>query len=399
MGVISKFAALATLASLAQAWLPEDNKSINSTDGTNLFESSKGKIRGVNLGTQFIFEPWISQSAWSSMGCDGQASEFDCVLALGQDAANTAFAKHWGSWTTKDDIDEIVSYGLNTIRIPVGYWLHEELVDGSEHFPQGGLDYLKKICGWASDAGLYIIMDLHGAPGAQTKNPFTGQNPQEPGFYTDDNYERALKWLEWMTKLVYTVDELRNVGMLEVVNEPVQDDDKASSMRSKYYPQAVERIRAAEKKLNINKNDYLHIQTMDQSWGSGDPNEHLDDLTYMAYDDHRYLKWDTSVDASHDNYISTSCGDQRDSNSPNIVGEWSLAVPDDVEQSSDWDPSSNTDFYAKWFAAQVHSYEQQQGWVFWTWKADLNDYRWSYQDAVKAGVIPKDLSKLQNPCN
>ena len=174
------------------------------------------------------------------MGCDGQASEFDCVLALGQDAANTAFAKHWGSWTTKDDINEIVSYGLNTIRIPVGYWMHEELVDGSEHFPQGGLEYLKKICGWASDAGLYIIMDLHGAPGAQTKNPFTGQNPQEPGFYTDDNYERALKWLEWMTKLVYTVDELRNVGMLEVVNEPVQDDDKASSMRSKYYPQAVE---------------------------------------------------------------------------------------------------------------------------------------------------------------
>lgn len=240
MGVISKFAALTTLASLAQAWLPEDNKSINSTDGTNLFESSNGKIRGVNLGTQFIFEPWISQSAWSDMGCDGQASEFDCVLSLGQDAANTAFAKHWGSWTTKDDIDEIVSYGLNTIRIPVGYWLHEELVDESEHFPQGGLDYVKKICGWASDAGLYIIMDLHGAPGAQTKNPFTGQNPQEPGFYTDDNYERALKWLEWMTNLVYTVVELRNVGMLEIVNEPVQDDDKASSMRSKYYPQAVE---------------------------------------------------------------------------------------------------------------------------------------------------------------
>lgn len=118
---------------------------------------------------------------------------------------------------------------------------------------------------------------------------------------------------------------------------------------------------------------------MDQSWGSGDPNEFLGDLTYMAYDDHRYLKWDTSVDASHDSYISTSCGDKRDSNSPNIVGEWSLAVPDDVEGSSDWDPSSNTEFYAKWFAAQVHSYEKQQGWVFWTWKAQLDDYRWSYQ--------------------
>ncbi|CAG8017015.1 unnamed protein product [Penicillium olsonii] len=379
MGIVANLAALTTLASLATAWLPEDNKSINSTDGTNLFESSS-KIRGVNLGTQFIFEPWIAQNAWSSMGCKDQASEFDCVSSLGQDAADSAFAKHWDSWTTQDDIAEIVSYGLNTIRIPVGYWMLEELVDESEHFPRGGLEYLKKICGWASDAGLYIIVDLHGAPGAQTpSNAFTGQNAAKPGFYSEYNYERALKWLDWMVELVYTVDEMRNVGMVEVVNEPVQDDGMASSMREKYYPQAVERVRAVEKKLNINKNDNLHIQMMDESWGSGNPNEYLDDLTYMAYDDHRYLKWDTSVDVSHESYISTSCGDRRDSNSPNIVGEWSLAVPDDVEQSSDWDPSSNTEFYAKWFAAQVHSYEKQQGWVFWTWKAQLDDYRWSYQ--------------------
>ncbi|KOS44946.1 hypothetical protein ACN38_g4095 [Penicillium nordicum] len=90
---------------------------------------------------------------------------------------------------------------------------------------------------------------------------------------------------------------------------------------------------------------------MDKSWGSGDPNEYLDDLTYMAYDDHRYLKWDTSVDPSHDNYISTSCVDKQDSNPPNIVGEWSLAVADHVAKSPDWDPSSNTDFYGKLFAA------------------------------------------------
>lgn len=69
------------------------------------------------------------------------------------------------------------SYGLNAIRIPVGYWIREDLVYAdSEHFPQGGLQYLEQICGWASDAGLYIIIDLHGAPGAQVAgNPDTGQ--------------------------------------------------------------------------------------------------------------------------------------------------------------------------------------------------------------------------------
>ena len=69
------------------------------------------------------------------------------------------------------------SYGLNTIRIPVGYWILESIVySDSEHFPQGGFSYLERLCGWASDAGFYIIIDMHGAPGAQVPtNPDTGQ--------------------------------------------------------------------------------------------------------------------------------------------------------------------------------------------------------------------------------
>lgn len=68
--------------------------------------------------------------------------------ALGQDAANSAFQKHWASWTTQDDIIKMASYGLNTIRMPVGYWLREDLVYSDiEHFSQGGLEYVKKVCG------------------------------------------------------------------------------------------------------------------------------------------------------------------------------------------------------------------------------------------------------------
>ena len=125
---------------------------------------------------------------------------------------------------------------------------------------------------------------------------------------------------------------------------------------------------------------------MDKNWGSGDPTEAIDNLYYAAYDDHRYLKW-ANADASHDSYISTSCSDNLDSNTPNIVGEWSLAVADDIESSSDWDPDSNTDFYSRWFAAQITSYEKQLGWVFWTWKAELGDYRWSYKGTFSSLLL------------
>lgn len=51
---------------------------------------------------------------------------------------------------------------------PVEYWIREDLMYAdSEKFPQGGLHYLEQIFVWASDAGFYIIIDLHGVPGAQ----------------------------------------------------------------------------------------------------------------------------------------------------------------------------------------------------------------------------------------
>lgn len=177
----------------ASAWLPGVHKTIVSYNGTNLFNSTpgyyrnttktkrwtpaSGKIRGVNLGSMFVFEPWIAETEWSNMGCGSYNSEFDCVSGLGQSQANTVFQNHWNSWITQSDISQMQSYGLNTIRIPVGYWMYESIVySGSEHFPQGGIGYLEQVCGWASNAGFYIIIDMHGAPGAQVaQNADTGQ--------------------------------------------------------------------------------------------------------------------------------------------------------------------------------------------------------------------------------
>lgn len=115
---LSLAAAVTVFASVTQAWLPSH------------------KIRGVNVGTMFVYEPWIDLDEWSRMGCSGEDSEFDCVLSLGQEGANTAFQSHYRDWITEEDLDEMSSYGLNTIRVPLGYWLMDDIVDSSENFPR-----------------------------------------------------------------------------------------------------------------------------------------------------------------------------------------------------------------------------------------------------------------------
>ena len=84
-----------------------------------------------------------------------------------------------------------------------------------------------------------------------------------PGFYLDYQYERAYKFLEWMTNIIHTNDNYRNVGMLEIVNEPEQSQDSdTTSMRQQYYPTAWQRIRAAEDALEVAGQNRLHIQMM-----------------------------------------------------------------------------------------------------------------------------------------
>ncbi len=145
----------------------------------------------------------------------------------------------------------------------------------------------------------------------------------------------------------------------------------------------------------------------------------------MIADENRYLKYDTSVPVTQATYINNSCTSDKgryvlllfsfplfplffhppcpssppspsllsplrlsqspannppsDDGNPTVVGEFSLSVPDDVQFTADWDPSTQQAFYTQWFAAQITTYEKDtNGWIFWAWKAQLGDYRWSY---------------------
>lgn len=116
---------LALLVTGSRAWLPGEHRQILSKDGVDLFNRSslhqaglltrrylpsnfgndKNAIRGVNLGSLFIIENWLSDDIFASWKCNS-ASEFDCVSSLhNQDKANGHFQDHWGSWIPKSDFD------------------------------------------------------------------------------------------------------------------------------------------------------------------------------------------------------------------------------------------------------------------------------------------------------
>ena len=74
----------------------------------------------------------MAYDEWENIGCGSLNDEWSCVKALGQHGADFAFSRHWNTWITKDDIGEIADLGLNTIRIPVEFWIKENPVHNDE---------------------------------------------------------------------------------------------------------------------------------------------------------------------------------------------------------------------------------------------------------------------------
>lgn len=117
------------------------------------------KIRGVNLGGWLVLEPWITPSIFEEVG-DAAVDEWTLTEVLGKEGAKDRLLKHWGSFISRADFDEIAAAGLTHVRIPVGYWAVIPLID--EPYVNGQLDYLDQAIFWAQSAGLEVIVDLHG---------------------------------------------------------------------------------------------------------------------------------------------------------------------------------------------------------------------------------------------
>lgn len=99
----------------------------------------------------------ITPSLFASTSTD---DEWSLCNSLGKTKCSKALEKHWSSFTTLGDFEDIKSAGLNAVRIPIGYWA-VDLLD-YEPYVSGQYPYLIRAVQWAGELGLQVLIDLHG---------------------------------------------------------------------------------------------------------------------------------------------------------------------------------------------------------------------------------------------
>ena len=126
-------------------------------------------LKGVNLGNWLILETWMT--AWPQ---EDQTEVFAVLDERFGEAERRRLMDLWREgYVAPRDLKLARSFGFNVVRVPFDYRLLRSPDDAV------AFEWLDRALQMAEDADLYVILDLHGAPGGQSNQHHTGQANQD----------------------------------------------------------------------------------------------------------------------------------------------------------------------------------------------------------------------------
>ena len=207
-------------------------------DGSKLF------IKGTNLGN------WLNPEGYMfGFGKTNSArfiNEMLCQLA-GEDFTGEIWKQFKDNYITRKDIEFIASTGANTVRLPFHYKLFTDEDYMGLNSAQDGFQRVDSVVSWCRDNGLYLILDMHDAPGGQT-----GDNIDDsygyPWLFESEKSQQLFCDI-WKKIAGYYKDEPVILGY-ELINEPIapyfENMDDLNSKLEPLHKRAVASIREVD---------------------------------------------------------------------------------------------------------------------------------------------------------
>lgn len=330
------------------------------------------KIKGVNLGGWFVLERWMSQSLF-----DGIDSKDETGFVLKHPDAKTALENHWNTWITYKDFLWLKKNGIDSVRIPIPWWLKNEK---PYHSP---LKYIKRALNWAKKAGLSVMLDLHTAPGCQNGFDNGGIEgvidwPKDP-----KNIKKTVKVLGFIAKTLVQHD---SVFALEVLNEPHFNMDL--DIIKNFYVDAYAEIRKYTQKMIVFHDAF---RPNHESWLTFLTQENFKNI---AFDLHLYHCFEErlahgNTEIQVDVLIKERLPLIAKLNQivPVFIGEWSLGIH---YQGLKTDEGFDRISFEKMLASlQLYTYHYATGYYFWSYKIEHQSQRhnWDFRKLIENGTL------------
>ncbi len=290
-------------------------------------------LKGINLGN------WLNPEGYMFDFGDTVNSYWminDVIRELiGPYKAVEFWKKFRDNYVTRKDIAFIRKLGFNSVRVPFNYRLF--MSSNRIEFKQEGFERLDSLISWCSEEGIYVVLDLHSAPGGQT-----GDNIDDsygyPFLFTSPEAQQATVAL-WK-RIAERYKDDRYVLGYDLRNEPIarffSDYQELSTKLDPLYRRIVSAIRQVDKNHIVILEGSEWSKDMAMLGKPFDPN--------MVYEFHKY--WMPTVQSEIQQYVSI--GAQFD------IPIWS------------GESGENTD---AWVTAYRKLLDKNDiSWCFWTYK-------------------------------
>ena len=142
----------------------------------NKFFTTKGKeiispggklflIKGTNLGNWLVPEGYMFK--FKNVSSPRLINQLFNEL-IGPSETKKFWKQYLANYITEEDIIYLKSTGMNSIRLPFHYKLFTNEDYMGRNDDKHGFQLFDKLISWCKKSNLYIILDMHCAPGGQT---------------------------------------------------------------------------------------------------------------------------------------------------------------------------------------------------------------------------------------
>ncbi|WMT40611.1 glycoside hydrolase family 5 protein [Paenibacillus sp. D2_2] len=304
-------------------------------DGQRLVNGQGEEIllRGVGLGNWLLPEGYMWKFPPDKADRPRRIEKLIRDL-IGETEATSFWTEFRQHYISEQDVARMAEEGLNSVRLPIN--ARFLLEDGDQViFKESSIGLIDQFIDWCKQYKLYVILDLHGAPGGQTGQNIDDSEHDQPELFIDKGYRRQTIQL-WKALADRYKDEWI-IGGYDLLNEPLPNFfNQYNDMLMPLYKEITEAIREVDAK---------HLIILEGAHWATDWSvftEMFDNNILLQF--HKY--W-SSIDTES---IAPYLDKRLEFNVPIYMGEG----------------GENT---LSWYTGAFGMYEDHHiSWNFWTWK-------------------------------
>jgi len=202
--------------SVAQGFLKANGKYITNQKGEKVI------LRGVGLGGWMLQEGYMLRVR--NIGQQQHVIKAKIEELIGTEKTPEYYNRWQQNHMRKIDVDSMAAWGFNSIRLPMHYNLftlpvEKEPVEGINTWIEKGFAMTDSLLSWCESNKIYLILDLHAAPGGQGNDVnISDRDESKPSLWESEANRK--KTIALWEKLAERYKNNPWIGGYDIINEP-----------------------------------------------------------------------------------------------------------------------------------------------------------------------------------